>query len=161
MTEDEFFEEMRLSNASPAIGCMAYLLGVAAVMVALCLLTGCKTVYVPVESEHHDTHIVSKWQHDSIYLDKYLHDSVYIHDKGDTVLIEKWHTQFVDRWRDREVHDTLVSIKVDSVQVPYPVEKKLGFWEKTKLASVGFVGALIVAAITGVFLWLRRRYKRK
>ena len=132
MTEDEFFEEMRLSNASPAIGCMAYLLGVAAVMVAICLLTGCKTVYVPVESGHHDTLIVSKW-----------------------------HTQFVDRWRDREVHDTLVSIKVDSVQVPYPVEKKLGFWEKTKLASTGFVGALIVAAITGVVLWLRRRYKRK
>lgn len=121
-------------------------------------LVGCKTVYVPVESVHTDTLVVSKWQHDSVYIDKYLHDSVYIHDKGDTMLIEKWHTQYIDRWRNREVHDTLVSIKVDSVPVPYPVEKKVPLWEKVKIGSVGFVSALVLGG--GVALWLRRRYKR-
>ena len=140
---------------------LAYIVMTAlAVIITLVLLSSCKTVYVPVESVHTDTMIVSKWQHDSVYIDKYLHDSVYIHDKGDTVLIEKWHTQFVDRWREREVHDTLVSIKVDSVQVPYPVERKLGFWEKAKFWSVGFVGALALCAVVGVALWIRRRYKR-
>lgn len=140
---------------------LAYIVMTAlAVITVLVLLSSCKTVYVPVESVHTDTMIVSKWQHDSVYIDKYLHDSVYIHDKGDTVLIEKWHTQFVDRWREREVHDTLVSIKVDSVQVPYPVERKLGFWEKVKIGSVGFVGALALCAVVGVAFWLRRRYKR-
>lgn len=148
------------ADISPLWGCFTTILCFVAVMLTLCLLTCCRTVYVPVETVHSDTLVVSKWQHDSVYIDKYLHDSVYIHDRGDTVLIEKWHTQFIDRWREREVHDTLVSIKVDSIQVPYPVEKKLGFWEKTKLVSTGFVGALIVGGIAGVALWIRRRYKR-
>ena len=101
------------------------------VAVLLCaLLSGCTTTkYVPVTEYHTDTLLVVKVQHDSLV----LKDSVYIHDKGDTVLIEKWHTQYRDRWRT----DTVYQSKRDSI--PYPVEvikevpAKLTWWQQTRL----------------------------
>ena len=88
--------------------------------VALAVLTGCKTIeYVPVvEHEvHHDSIYFTKIERDSIY----MHDSTYVHDKGDTVLIEKWHTCYVDKIRV----DTVVRIKIDSIPKPYPVIKEV------------------------------------
>ena len=83
------------------------------IVLMACLMTGCKHVeYVTVPVEHTDTLIISKHQRDSIY----VHDSTYIKEKGDTVMIERWHT----RWRDRIVRDTIYKSKLDSI--PYPVE---------------------------------------
>ena len=101
------------------------------VAVLLCaLLSGCTTTkYVTVPEYHTDTLRVVKVQHDSLV----LKDSVYIHEKGDTVLIEKWHTQYRDRWRT----DTIYQSKHDSI--PYPVEvvkevpAKLTWWQQTRL----------------------------
>jgi hypothetical protein len=86
----------------------------AAVAVFGLLLTGCTTTkYVPVETVRIDTMKVTKYERDSIY----IHDSTIVREKGDTMLIEKWHT----RWRDRWMHDTVYQSRVDSIPKPYPV----------------------------------------
>jgi hypothetical protein len=89
-------------------------LAAAVAVFGLLLLTGCTTTkYVPVETVRTDTLKVTKYERDSIY----IHDSTIVREKGDTMLIEKWHT----RWRDRWHHDTVYQSRVDSVPKPYPV----------------------------------------
>lgn len=116
----------------------------------LALLCGCTTTkYVPVESvrtEYRD--------HDVLRVDSVmLHDSVVIRSAGDTVLMEKW------RWRDRVsiVRDTVSVTKTDSIQVPYPVEKPLTRWERTKVDWGGWAMlALLVVMATLAWLWKRK-----
>lgn len=127
-------------------------LAIMAVLVAL--LSGCESIrYVPVETVR--THKVTK--HDSIYLETIKHDSVTIREKGDTVFVDRWHTEYKDRWRDRRRD----SLRVDSVQVPYPVERELSRWEHFCLdygkVTTGGTAVLIVAAV----IWLVRRGRRK
>jgi hypothetical protein len=89
-------------------------LAAAVAVFGLLLLTGCTTTkYVPIETVRIDTMKVTKYERDSIY----IHDSTIVREKGDTMLIEKWHT----RWRDRWMHDTVYQSRVDSVPKPYPV----------------------------------------
>lgn len=109
---------------------LLFALAAAAVVFGLLLLTGCTTTkYVPVETVRIDTMKVTKYERDSIY----IHDSTIVREKGDTMLIEKWHT----RWRDRWMHDTVYQSRVDSVPKPYPVEKRvpaeLTWWQQTRL----------------------------
>jgi hypothetical protein len=62
------------------------------------------------------------------------HDSVTIKEKGDTVLIEKWHIQWRDRWRDREVHDSIYISKTDTVTVVQSAESQpLTKWQKFRI----------------------------
>ena len=104
---------------------------------ALCALLGsCTTTkYVPVPEYHTDTVRISHNTRDSIY----VHDSTYIKEKGDTMLIERWHTA----WRDRIVRDTVYQSKRDSI--PYPVEvvkevpAKLTWWQQTRLHLANIV----------------------
>ena len=88
---------------------LGYLLAVAIIaLIFLCLLCGgcTRKVYVPMETERTEykdrvqvqTRIDSVFQRDSI--------SVFIN--GDTVRIEKWRDRI--KYRDREVHDTLVLV---------------------------------------------------
>ena len=107
------------------------------------LLTGCKTVYVPVEIVRTDTLNVVHIVRDSVWIDRYTHDSVYIHDRGDTVWFEKWHTRYVDRWRDRVVTDTLYQSKTDSVTVTREVEKPLTKSQRARLHLANVVLVLL------------------
>lgn len=99
------------------------------VMIAIILLNSCspKVIYVP---EYH-TEVVTRT--DSVVKIDSVHvnDSVIIKQAGDTIEIDRWHTEFKDRWRERVVVDSF--IKVDSVSVPYPVEKKLSKWQQLRL----------------------------
>ena len=89
-------------------------LAAAAVVFGLLLLTGCTTTkYVPVETVRTDTMKVTKYERDSIY----IHDSTIVRENGDTMLIEKWHT----RWRDRWHHDSVYIARHDTIPQPYPV----------------------------------------
>lgn len=81
-----------------------------------CCMTSCKSIeYVPVIEHKTDTVIQTKVQKDSLF----LHDSVYVKEKGDSVLIERWHTKYITRER----HDTTYISKTDTIPVPYPVTK--------------------------------------
>lgn len=124
----------------------------------LCLLVltaGCSSVrYVPVEAIRRDSVYITQIRIDSV-VDR---DSVYIKEwaKGDTVFIDKVKWKFRDRWR--QTVDTLQVVRVDSVQVPYPVEKKLSKWQSFKQDIGGLaIGLVISAVIVFAVWWLIRR----
>jgi hypothetical protein len=110
----------------------------------LCCISSCTTTrYVPVVEYHTDTLIQKMTQRDSIY----LHDSTIVREKGDTVLIERWHT----RYHDREVHDTIYQSRNDTVPQPYPVteyvERKMSGIDKFLIATgiIAIISVLIFA----------------
>lgn len=117
------------------------------VMTALLLLVvwSCRTTeYVPVEVIRTDTTYINKVQRDSIY----QLDSIYIVDRGDTVLITK--TKYL--YKDRMVRDTVYMSKTDSIQVPYPIERKLTRWEQLRLDVGGWaMGVIIVMVVFFIF----------
>jgi hypothetical protein len=119
---------------------------------AMCALFGsCTTTkYVPVPEYHTDTLRVVKHQRDSIYLS----DSIYVSDfvRDDTVYktVERWHTQYRDRWRT----DTIYQSKLDSIPAPYPVEvtkevpAELTWWQQTRLYLANTL--LVVLGLIGI-----------
>lgn len=135
---------------------LLFALAAAAVVFGLLLLTGCTTTkYVPVETVRIDTMKVTKYERDSIY----IHDSTIVREKGDTMLIEKWHT----RWRDRWMHDTVYQSRVDSVPKPYPVEKRvpaeLTWWQQTRLHLANILlYALLAFGVIKLAKFLLSRY---
>ena len=135
---------------------LLFALVAAAVVFGLLLLTGCTTTkYVPIETVRTDTMKVTKYERDSIY----IHDSTIVREKGDTMLIEKWHT----RWRDRWMHDTVYQSRVDSIPKPYPVEKRvpaeLTWWQQTRLHLANILlYALLVIGIFYLGKFLLSRY---
>ena len=124
------------------------------IMMAIILFNSCspKVIYVP---EYHTEYITKT---DSVVKIDSLHvkDSVIIKQAGDTIEIDRWHTEYKDRWRERVVVDSF--IKVDSVCVPYPVEKKLNKWQQAKVDWGGWA-MLCVMVLIFLFLFfaLRRR----
>ena len=120
-------------------------------------LTGCQTKYVAVP-EYHQVYVE---KHDTLHTRDsiFQKDSVYMWMHGDTIWKEKYTIKYKDRWRDKIVYRD--SIKVDSVRVPYPVEKHLTSWQKRwiglgKFFSGGFIAFVIIFVIR---LWLRVRSK--
>lgn len=123
-------------------------------------LCSCKTKYIetvhyqPVEV--HDTLYNTSYIRDSVT----LHDSIYIHQKNDTVLVEKWHTQY--KWKTS--WDTMYISK----EVPYvvtdtictikevPVDKivyEQHWWQKI-LCGTGAISLL------GLLLTILIKYKK-
>lgn len=121
-----------------------------AVGIALLLLFGsCRSIrYVPVETIMTDSLYLSVHERDSIH----IKDFVYIKEKGDSVIVDKWHTVY----RDRRTRDTIYIEKEKEVMVPYPVEKELTWWQKTKLEIGEFsIGIILVLLI--VIIWLVKK----
>ena len=123
--------------------------------VFLACLTGCKTKYVTVPEYHqvfvekHDTLV----HRDSIF----EKDSVWVMVNGDTITTYKYKILYKDRWREKIVYRD--SLRVDSIRVPYPVEKKLTFWQKTwiKTGKILFVFIVVSLIVIGLMLLLRAR----
>lgn len=111
-------------------------------------------------------------QRDTTYITQHVRDSVFRRDsvwireyvKGDTVRI----TEYREKWRDRirEVHDTVINLRVDSVAVdrikevkvekPLPIGKKLRLWAFLPLLALAVVGwrkelAKLVKLVMGFF----------
>ena len=134
------------------------------VAAAVLLLTGCKTVYVPVETVLKDTIYISKKVTDSVWVERLTHDSIYIHEKGDTVIVEKWHTEYRDRWRDRLLTDTVYQHKCDTIREVFTneVEKPLTWWQQTRM-DIGGWAVLALSILLGILLrsgWLKIRRRR-
>lgn len=127
------------------------------ILMAVALLTGCKTQYIPVPEYHEIVvhHADTLLRVDSVQ----LRDSVIIRVQGDTITQEVW------RWRDRVKYDTRIvyrdSIRVDSVRVPYPVERKQTAWERT-MQNVGKISLIIlVTSICFMLVYLLLRARNK
>lgn len=103
---------------------------------------------VTVEKVRTDTTTVTKWKRDSVW----LHDSVFVKEKGDSVLVEKWHTKYIEKVS----HDTLFQATHDTIPQPYPVEKevpaKLSWWQSLRI-WIGNIFLLLLAACVGYFGW--------
>lgn len=129
------------------------LIWLAIMIVAVALLSGCKSIqYVPVETVKTDTLYQKVVQRDSIH----VHDSVTIRLKGDTVIFEKYHTKYIDRL----LRDTVYRSRVDSIAVPYPVERKLSKWEQVCI-DYGkiMLGATLILLVVAVW-WLVRKIRK-
>lgn len=122
------------------------------VIIVVCLLLqACKSVqYVPVETVKTEYIDRVKQVHDTMHtIEK---ETTYIN--GDTVLI----TKYVDRVKVLHQTDTCIIEKTDTVQVPYPVERKLSKWEEVKN---NITKILTIAAVTIILLLVFiYRYRR-
>lgn len=108
---------------------------------AICL--SCRTThYVPVETKVHDTTYINKVQVDSVF------DSTFVYVNGDTVL------QYKYIYRYKMLRDTLYISKTDSIQIPYPVERELTWWQNMKIKAGGFAMLIIIAGI--VFILIKK-----
>lgn len=155
-------------NARRIIGFIEKLMGITyavAVFVAVaiviyagialvCLLCSCtSTRYVPVESvrvEYRDRE-VEKLVADTV------HDTRLVWVKGDTVV----DIRREERIRRVEIHDTCYIERTDSVQVPYPVERRLNKWEQTKQDYGGWAIVVLAVVVCVAVAWIARRFRRR
>lgn len=124
---------------------------------AICLvwiMCSCRTQYIPVETVHHDSLYFSKYVHDSIY----VQDSVYIKEKGDTVFVDKYHTVF----RHVSLNDTVYIERNDTIRIPYPIERKLSWWEQiTYKFNTGYFYVVSLFIIYLLIRWLVRKSRKE
>ena len=111
--------------------------------------TSCQSVqYVPIEKVQHDSIYFSKILHDSIY----QRDSIYVDRKGDTVLIYKdWYL-----YKYKNLIDTMYINQITNIQIPFPVERELSWWQSVKL-QVGEIAIGIIIGLIIIVIWLIRR----
>ena len=129
-------------------------------------MVGCKSIeYVPVIEHRTDTVIKTHQRLDSIY----VHDSTYIHERGDTVWVERWHT----RWRDRLLLDTIYEAVHDTVPAlpagtgtwqtstpgtcPPGSERSLTWWQQTRI-YIGNIAIFATIILLIIFI-LKRKFK--
>ncbi len=94
-----------------------------------------------------------------------IHDSVVvvINKQGEEVSRKEYHEKETDReYREKYeellvLYESLRSEKTDSVQVPYPVEKKLGKWQQTCL---DYGGEAIITCFIILFIIAWMIFKR-
>jgi hypothetical protein len=156
--EDELLKKLDHQDQMAA-GCfraVAIIVAFIIAMIICSLFTSCKSVeYVPVIEHHTDTLIKTNVQRDSVY----VHDSVTVTQKGDTVLMDRWHTKYVEK----QVHDTTYVSKIDSIPTPYPVEvkveKQLTWWQQTRLHLANIL--LWLVGILSAYYIIRWIFKDK
>ncbi|MFT0655865.1 hypothetical protein ACMSD4_26560 [Bacteroides thetaiotaomicron] len=95
---------------------------------------------------------------DSVRYDSiYKHDSIFYLIKGDTVY--KYVKQVEYKYLFINRTDTI--LKTDSIQVPYPVEKRLTRWQTLKMELGGWaLGVIIVFALVIVGRMIYRLRKK-
>ena len=110
-------------------------------VVIVWLLSGCTTTkYVPVIEHTTDTLVQRVVERDSIH----VHDSIRVSEKGDTVTVERWHTQYRDRWH----HDSIYIAHHDTIPQPYPVTEYVARKRTTfEWVLLAFGVAFIIASL--------------
>lgn len=128
--------------------CIIIIFGlIIATILTLCSCT--RTIYVPQVSVERDSIYLHTHSRDSIM----VRDSVTIHEKGDTIWLTRWRTEYRDRIRI----DTAYIERRDSVAVPYPVERKLSARERFYMSA----GKVALPAAAVCVLWLIYRCRRR
>ena len=137
----------KLDSLEASYRCCAWGLWICVLMMIALWLTSCTTTrVVTVPEVKTDTTYITKQQRDSIW----LHDSIHVTERGDTIMIEKWHTKYIER----EVHDTLYRAKTDSIPVPYEVIKEVPRKKSTIELVVFCIGIIAIMALV-LFLGLK------
>lgn len=124
------------------------------VIIAICLLLqACKSVqYVPVETVKTEYIDRVKQVHDTMHtIEK---ETTYIN--GDTVLI----TKYIDRIKVLHQTDTCIIEKTDTVQVPYPVEKRQSKFEQLKNNITDSLYIIAIIVVLGTICYIIMLVKR-
>lgn len=121
-------------------------------MSAICFVS-CRTQYIPVETVRTEYKTRDSIRVDSVY----QQDSVYVLVKGDTIYQYRYKYLYKYQYLNRT--DTV--IKVDSVQVPYPVERKLTRWQSIKMELGGWAFGIIIVFALIIAGWLVYRLRKK
>lgn len=128
-----------------------------AIIIAM-VCVGCKSVeYVEVETIRLDTLHHYELQYDSIVRIDSIYEKEYI--KGDTIYKEKE----VHRYRNthKAKVDTVREVKVEYVEKPIEVEKKLTAWQQFKInAGEWMLGGIVALLATFAFLWVIKWRRR-
>lgn len=123
-------------------------------IITICLLlASCSPRIIERVQVHRDTTYVTAYLRDSVV----RRDSIWIKERvaGDTIRI----TEYRDRWRERvrEVHDTIIRTKCDTIAVQTTIERKveqpIGWGKKVRLRAFW---AILIVALIG---WRREIYK--
>jgi hypothetical protein len=131
------------------------------ILITLCILTSCGNTKLN-QSDHVErdvqTRIQVQTQIDSVLI--YKRDSIYIHEKNDTVVVEKWHTLL--RYRDKiridtlHITDTLRVTHSEIKTIEVEVNRITG-WQNFQIwAGRIFLVALLITIVC-VFLQLRKK----
>lgn len=155
-------------------------------------LCGCRTQYIPretVRTEYReaDTTAIynrllklfeSRRERDSrsdSLVDR-TKETVVLNEKGDTTRHDKERIVYRATRHEKELEQKVIeqdsiiealktelsSVKTDSIQVPYPVERKLTKWEKVKMdfGGIAFGGLGAAAIIIALLAWLARKRRK-
>lgn len=121
------------------------------IIIALSCLS-CSTYHKPMETVVRD----------SLYITQRMIDRVLIRDS----VFERQVHDTIYRYREREtvrylsLRDTMYIERMDSVTVPYPVERKLTKWEATKMRMGDILLVSVNIGLIYVVIWIIRRRKR-
>ena len=116
------------------------------------MFTSCTTTkYVPVPEYHYKDSVRVVNRRDSIY----SRDSIFVYSKGDTI----YHEHFNMKYKEFLHNDTIVVNRVDSVRVPYPVEKTVV--KHALFAYQRFFMWIGIISLVGIISFVIWRIKRK
>lgn len=120
-------------------------------------LAGCTQYrYIEVPTYHSVDSTKMIYRTDSVY----LHDSIYtnVETHGDTVFLTKYVTKY--KYKEIVRTDTLLSVRVDSVQVPTPIETKAEYtmprWQRF-FFRIGL--AVSFCALCYIVYWLIKKWR--
>ena len=126
-----------------------YLLALAASALFLALLfVGCKTVAPCVPETITRDSVRVEYKLDSVYL--YERDSIFVHEKRDTVFVERWKTRYKDVLKIQRdtVIDTKTEVQVQRVEVT-PRFAKFCYW---------WFGVSAFLLIVGAAIWVCKKF---
>lgn len=135
---------------------MKKILLVVFVIISVC---GCKTGKIIVSPV--DTLYITKTIKDTVYSAKYdsvyLKDSIYVWQKGDTLTVDRWHTQYKYKTDTSYIYkervDTVYQVKNEIVEVEKPLTK----WQSFKQdAGELLIGALICFICYFIYKLIRK-----
>ena len=175
MTDKEYFDKVWKEDMAPRYGCTAYVLCLLlAACFTVCLLSSCKTEYIPIETVRveYQNHTDTVKETDSIFKER--ETIVRETNKGDSALLARLGIQLKENERaililrkeleaersSRSASRTDTIIKTDTIQVPVPIEGKVKTTEKVGLLTIGAACGLGIVAAWWLLRWIRRRYKR-
>ena len=119
-----------------------------AVMAFLLCFGSCKTVAPCIPETITIDSVRVEYKLDSVYL--YERDSIFVHEKRDTVFVERWKTRYKDVLKIQRdtVIDTKTAVQVQRVEVT-PRFAKFCYW---------WFGVSAFLLIAGVALWLCKKF---
>ena len=109
---------------------------------------GCKTVAPCIPETITRDSVRVEYKLDSVYL--YERDSIFVHEKRDTVFIERWKTRYKDVLKIQRdtVIDTKTDVQVQRVEVT-PRFAKFCYW---------WFGVSAFLLVAGAVLWIYKKF---